>query len=37
LSSMGYDSIDIQTVKVVLFTAVEVCPTAGCAPRRESF
>jgi hypothetical protein len=34
---MGYDSIYIQTVEVVLFTAVEVCPTAGCAPRWESF
>jgi hypothetical protein len=34
---MGYDLIDIQTVEVVLSTAVKVCPTAGCALRWESF
>jgi hypothetical protein len=27
----------IGIVKVVLFTEAEVCPTAGCAPRLESF
>jgi hypothetical protein len=37
LSSIECDSIDIQTVEVVLFIAVEVCPTPGCARRRETF
>jgi len=27
----------IMIVKVVLFMDAEVCPTAGCAPRLESF
>jgi hypothetical protein len=27
----------ISRVEVVLFMAVEVCPTPGCARRRESF
>jgi hypothetical protein len=34
---MERDLIDIQTVEVVLFIAVEVCPTQGCARRRETF
>jgi hypothetical protein len=37
LSLKECDSIDIQTVEVVLFMAVEVCLTQGYARRRETF
>jgi hypothetical protein len=36
-SPVVHDLTAIETVKVVLFTEVRVCPTAGCAPRLESF
>jgi hypothetical protein len=36
-SSIGAMVVEKSRVKVVLFVAVEVCLTAGCAPHRESF
>jgi hypothetical protein len=36
-SSIGAMVVEKSRVKVVSFVAVEVCPTAGCAPRWESF
>ena len=36
-SSTDRDLMMVEIVKVVVFTGAGVCPTAGCAPRLESF
>jgi hypothetical protein len=36
IPSIGAMVVEKSRVKVVLFVAVEVCPTAGYASRRES-
>jgi hypothetical protein len=36
-SSIGIMVAKELSVEVILFIAVEVCPTQGCARRRETF
>jgi hypothetical protein len=36
-SPVVHDLTAIEIVEVTLFMEAEMCPTAGCAPRLESF